>query len=307
MVPVIDIDGAYTGINIQQLSDAVTKACAEVGFFQITGFRIDLGLFDKVYETFGEFFLTPRDNKLSFKTPSNHLRGYSSYSSSDSAYQECFQTNAIEKMQDALSLGLDPHLSEAFEDIRWPGISGMRESAMALFKAEREVADLIMTLFARGLGLAPDHFAGRFTPDGSSFACRNYVGTLPIGDEVVLPEHTDSGGITLLHQRGNYDGLQIRQFDGSMARVPVRPDALVVNIGDLLHRWTNGRLKATSHSVVSPWFEGQSRQSIAMFHAPAVSQEIRPEPELVGPEGSMFEPIQLYDLMLPFWERAALA
>jgi isopenicillin N synthase-like dioxygenase len=307
MIPIINIDGAFTGHRVQDVADAVTSACANIGFFQITGFRIDMRMFDRVYERFGEFFATSSENKIRFKTPSNHLRGFSSFSMSSSAYQECFQTSAVETMQDALALGLDAHLSRAFEDIRWPDIPGMRESATELFEAERQVAELVMSLFARGLGLEADHFAGRFSPDGSSFACRNYVGTVSSGDEEVLPEHTDSGGITLLHQRGNYDGLEIRLFDGSTTKIPVRSDALVVNIGNLLNRWTNGKLKATPHRVVSPWLKGQSRQSIAMFHAPAVSQEIRPEPKLVGPEGPQFESVQLYALMLPFWERAAVA
>jgi isopenicillin N synthase-like dioxygenase len=307
VIPVINIDGAYTRNGLREVADAVTRACADIGFFQIVGFRVHPASFDRVYRTFGEFFTMSTESKIRFKTPLNHLRGYSSFSMSKSAYQECFQASAVETVQDALSLGLDARLSRAFEDIHWPSIAGMRESAMQLFQAERELAELLMSLFAQGLGLAPNHFARRFRPDGSSLACRNYVGTMASGDEEVLPEHTDSGGITLLHQRGNYDGLEIRLFDGSTTKIPVRSDALVVNIGNLLNRWTNGKLKATAHRVVSPWVQGQSRQSIAMFHAPAVSQEIRPDPELVGPEGPRFEPVQMYDLMLPFWDRAAVA
>jgi isopenicillin N synthase-like dioxygenase len=304
MIPVIDIKGAYTGEGVSEIADAVTSACAEIGFFQITGFKIDFALFDRVYETYGQFFRMPEPFKRQF-VRSNRLRGYGAFSSSKSAMQECFATSSIETLKDALALGISPDLSRAFEDISWPSVPGMRDSAYDLFAAEQELANLLMSLFARGLGLNSNYFKRSFEPDGSSFAVRNYAGTVARGDEEVLPEHCDSGGITVLHQRGNYEGLEVRLSDGSMVKVPVRSDALVINIGNLLNRWTNGKLKATSHRVVSPWRAGQSRQSIALFHAPAVFQEIAPVPELVGPEGPLFEPVQLFDLMIPFWERAA--
>ncbi|MEU9367092.1 2OG-Fe(II) oxygenase family protein [Streptomyces avermitilis] len=77
-------------------------------------------------------------------------------------------------------------------------------------------------------------------------------GTARASDEekLLLLEHADSSAITVLHQEGDYAGLQGRRPDGTWSPVPIRPDALQVFTGILLTNWTEGRLRPGRHRVV---------------------------------------------------------
>jgi isopenicillin N synthase-like dioxygenase len=95
--------------------------------------------------------------------------------------------------------------------------------------------------------------------------------------------HTDFGFITLLAQHG-VGGLQARHADGDFVDVPVIDDALAVNFGTLLQRWTGGRIKATEHRVLS---SGEERFSTPFFHEPSPDAVIAPLPI---PGAETFEP-----------------
>ena len=77
--------------------------------------------------------------------------------------------------------------------------------------------------------------------------------------------HSDYGSVTILRAEPGSSGLQIEAPDGSWVEVPVAPDAFVVNVGDLLARWSNDRWASTLHRVVP---DGRRRQSLAFFHLP---------------------------------------
>jgi isopenicillin N synthase-like dioxygenase len=298
VIPVIDISDAFEGRNLDLIAADVTEACSSIGFFQITGFPIATKMFSDAHEAYREFFARDKQYKSQYVLPGSQYQGYKSYGGS---LREGFQVGSIETAADARALGIDDAFSSLMHDIKWPDIAGFRSTVKALFSAELEVANLMMSLFARGMGLAPEHFASSYIPDGSNFGAQYYRGRASgdveaSEDALALREHSDTGGITILHQRGDYEGLQIRLVTGDLVSVPVRSDALVVNVGDLLTRWTNGRLRSTPHCVSMPAF-GQSRQSIALFHQPAINAEIKPTPELVGAGVALFEPATLNDLL----------
>ena len=97
--------------------------------------------------------------------------------------------------------------------------------------------------------------------------------------------HTDSGFLTLLAQDG-VAGLQVRAADGQWLEVPPRDDALVVNFGQVLERWSGGRIRATEHRVLGA---GEERHAIAFFYEARADAEIRPTP------------LDAPDAFAPFW------
>jgi isopenicillin N synthase-like dioxygenase len=97
--------------------------------------------------------------------------------------------------------------------------------------------------------------------------------------------HTDSGFLTLLAQDG-VAGLQARAGDGQWLDVPPRDDALVVNFGQVLERWSGGRIRATEHRVLGA---GEERHAIAFFYEARADAEIRPTP------------LDAPDAFAPFW------
>jgi isopenicillin N synthase-like dioxygenase len=161
----------------------------------------------------------------------------------------------------------------------------------------KRVGDALMELFARALGLSPGHFAPMLTHPVSDFAVNTYpaqparVSADPL---LTFREHTDSGMLTVLHQRGDYAGLQVQGLDGDWVEVPVDPDALIINIGDLMSRWTNDRWPSTRHRVVAAPDATSTRASIATFHLPNVDAVIAPMEPFLGPDGPHYEPVTPY-------------
>jgi isopenicillin N synthase-like dioxygenase len=160
----------------------------------------------------------------------------------------------------------------------------------------------LLRLFALGLDLPASYFDAAFVRDVTQFAY-NFYPTRPRAEPeepateplVIGPAHADSGGLTVLHQRGTYEGLQVLTLDGDWVAVPVVPDAFVINIGELMHRWTNGVCLATVHRVVAGPSVDDQRESIVTFLLPEVDTVIAPLPSTVDVEGPRFEPVTPYD------------
>jgi isopenicillin N synthase-like dioxygenase len=80
---------------------------------------------------------------------------------------------------------------------------------------------------------------------------------------------------------GAVGGLQVMTPAGAWIDAPPLPGSLVMNVGDMLHRWSNGRLLSTPHRVINR--SGRERYSCPFFHDPNVAAEIAPLPSCTGP------------------------
>jgi isopenicillin N synthase-like dioxygenase len=92
--------------------------------------------------------------------------------------------------------------------------------------------------------------------------------------------HTDYGCLTLLAQHG-VEGLEVRDPAGDWIAAPPRPDTFLLNLGDLMPRWSNGRFRSTPHRVVNR--SGRARHSIAYFFDPGMDAVIECLPTCSGP------------------------
>jgi isopenicillin N synthase-like dioxygenase len=167
-------------------------------------------------------------------------------------------------------------------------LPGWREAVAAYFEAMERVGAVLMRAIARWLGLDEAFFDRAFDGGISTLRLMRYQAASTQDTRPGRGEHVDSGFVTLLAQHGQA-GLQAQTRDGAWLDVPPRDDALVVNFGALLERWTSGRVRATPHRVLST---APTRYSIPFFYEPRVDAVIAPLPlERAAP----FEPFSYGD------------
>lgn len=189
-------------------------------------------------------------------------------------------------------------------------LPGWREAVAAHYRAMEQVAAALMRSLARGLGIGQDYFDDSFRQGLSTLRLIRYPPRDPaelatVQDPAVWVQfegrrrylvgapHTDSGFVTLLAQDG-VPGLQARSRCGQWVDVPPLEGTLVVNFGQVLERWSAGRIRATEHRVLGP---GQERFSIPFFYEARADATIAPLP-LDRPD--LFTPFQYGDFL---WER----
>jgi isopenicillin N synthase-like dioxygenase len=142
-----------------------------------------------------------------------------------------------------------------------------------------DLAARIMRLFAQALNLPEDYFAPFLDTPVSALRALNYPeqAVAPKPGQFRAGAHTDYGSLTILLPQKGSKGLQIAASDGAWIEVPPIPNAFVINIGDLMQRWTNDRWHSTLHRVANPSPEDGGltrRQSLAFFHQPNWFAEI---------------------------------
>lgn len=159
----------------------------------------------------------------------------------------------------------------------WPEIAGFREAWEHYYRIMDDLARRLMRAMAAALHLPEDHFEPFLRAPISALRALHY----PATPDTILPgqqragAHTDYGSLTILLPGEGSRGLEIRSPSGQWEEVIAPPGCLVVNIGDLMARWTAGRWVSTLHRVVA--HPGQPpRDSLAFFHQPDWQAEIRP-------------------------------
>lgn len=174
----------------------------------------------------------------------------------------------------------------------WPDAPpGFRARIEACYAAMYALSQEILRAVALHLGAPEDVFAAAARESYSNMRLVHYPPAEAVADraDVGVYAHQDEGLVTLLVQDMN-GGLSVEGPDGNW--LPVVPDreAMVVNVGKLLRRWTNGRYQAATHMVVNR--SGRERYSIPLFVHPSYHTVVDPM-TLVGqaPAGPDFAPI----------------
>lgn len=120
-----------------------------------------------------------------------------------------------------------------------------------------------------------------YIPDASSVLQMNHYPACPDPDRAVgMAAHTDSDFLTIVYQ-DNTSGLQVLKEGTGWVPVPVIPDGLVVNVGDLLHILSNGSYPSVLHRAVVN--RSKARISVAYFYGPPATGQVSPLPKLIGP------------------------
>lgn len=167
-------------------------------------------------------------------------------------------------------------LAFCYQPTLWPDLSGFRPAWEAYYRAMEDLAARIMAVFAAALNLPQDHFAPCIGQPISALRALHYPATGAVQPgQARAGAHTDYGSLTILLPQPGSRGLEINGPDGAWHEVPAPPGAFVINLGDLMQRWTADAWVSTLHRVVA--HPGQpARQSLAFFHQPDWGAQIVP-------------------------------
>lgn len=308
MIPVIDISDAVEGQASAETVHAVRHAAEKVGFFQITGHGVASELIDTAYRVADALMELPEEAKRQWMHP-HPFRGWERRPrEGEVVIQQRLQFCDIGSPEEAATRGVAPRFHSYFQRNVWPEVPGLRPALQALMEDEKRVGLTVMSLFAQALDLPADHFRPYFSDQVSTFAINHYEGGQIDGDDVIaLREHKDSGTLTVLHQRGEYDGLEIRRTDETFVEVPVREDAFVINIGELMERWTNGRFIATRHRVLLPELRGIRRTSLTLFQGPSIDTIVAPLSECTPGTPALYPPVTPFEWESQYFAKYDLA
>jgi isopenicillin N synthase-like dioxygenase len=276
-IPLIDIAALRTGARngVDEVAARIVEACETAGFFYVTGHGVSDSTIGGVFDAAHWFFGSPQAfrDALDVKTSPN-FRGY--------VPMGIIGPNKPRRMLEAFQMMLD--LPPDDPDVRagnimagpnrWPdGAPAFRAAMEAYFAAMIDLTRLLLSAFARGLRLPDDIFSAHFRKPLTQLRLLHYPPQPPDSDAEGVEAHTDTGAFTILLQ-DDVGGLEVRTRDGRWIAAPPISGALVINIADMMQRWTNGRFVSTPHRVRNR--TGRDRISVPFFANPDYLAVITP-------------------------------
>ena len=287
-IPIIDLQG----LDSAALGRAMLAAAEDVGFFYIRNHGIPAGLIADVLRVAGAFFAEPIDRKQAVAVAAGH-RGFIRMGEAKMA------GSTRPDLKESFVWGLDdpgPVLGDdGIPPNRWPGfMPEMRTVLTAFFDAGNTVGWHMLRAFAAALDMPPDRFVRTIDRPISRGSVIYYPPQAPeMGEQQFgVSPHTDYGCLTLLHQDAT-GGLQVQGRSGAWLMAHPIPDTFVVNVGDLLARWTNDRFRSTPHRVVNR--SGRTRLSTAIFVDP--NRDTMIDPVVRPGEAPRYDPITCGDYL----------
>ena len=301
IVPLRSFEAA-SGATRQAIATEVDAICRSSGFLAITDHGVPQAVIDDAWTAAQAFFDQPAEIKQQARAPyPGYPYGYLGPRSEALAASRGMKTPPdLKESFNGGPLAVPPGLTDkdaltfCYAATIWPTTPDRFRPAWEAYYREMEgLAARIMTLFAAALGLPDDYFARFIDHPISALRALNYP------EQTVPPEpgqlragaHSDYGSLTILLPQQGSKGLQIERPDGSWLDVPPIPGAFVINIGDLMARWTNDHWVSTVHRVVNPSNPEEAmarRQSFAYFHQPNWFAEIV---SLIPGEAPKYEPV----------------
>ena len=304
-IPVIDIGGFLNGNDDQkqQIAELVDRTNRDVGFLLITGHGIDRSFIDGMFEVSRRFFEGPLDAKLAVKAPEGEQQGYHGLGLSGLAAKE--GKEAPPDIREYFMVGRleldEPYFREGdatdfYRPNRWPqGQDTFRRKTEAYYSDMERLSGKLMQLFGLALCAGEGFFLDKIDRHFAILSSIYYPAqdVPPQPGQLRAGAHTDYGALTILAPSDSPGGLEVLDRQGKWRPVPFIPDAFVINIGDMMQRWTNERWTSNMHRVVNPPNSAQRagpRQSLAFFLHPNFDAIVEAIPGTVPDGGTAIHP-----------------
>ncbi len=282
-VPVLDMTPLVTGGDIAPLARQLRTACEEMAFFYVAGHGVPDVVIDGAFEASRRFFAARGEIRDAVVKDRFH-RGYLPLGTTH-------YPGRGPDLKDSFDLGLDLPLDD--HDVvaglplhgpnQWPPLADFRGPVEAYFDAVRAFGMQLLRLFAHSLALEEDFFTRHYAKPTVTMRLIHYPpqSAARAADSIGAQAHSDYGVVTVLAQ-DPLGGLELQKPDGEWIAAPYVPGTFVVNLGDLMARWTNDVYRSNKHRVVNRL--GRERYSIPFFFNPDHRAPVRCIPTCTGPD-----------------------
>eukprot|EP01023_Acetabularia_acetabulum_P002706 TRINITY_DN1112_c0_g1_i1.p1 TRINITY_DN1112_c0_g1~~TRINITY_DN1112_c0_g1_i1.p1 ORF type:complete len:379 (-),score=45.44 TRINITY_DN1112_c0_g1_i1:465-1457(-) len=264
-IPLVDLS-----LPAGECAETIKQACESNGFFYVVNHGVSETLIEKQFEQSRKFFEMPEDEKLKIVVDSNN-RGYTPMKEETLDPQHSSTGDLKEGMYIGREIGAQhpEFCCPLHGPNQWPDDNILPQFRSTMEEYMRGVTHLgykLLELLALSLGMQPNYFQSMFDRPIILLRPLHYAAQPAAPQQGVFSAgaHSDYGMLTILATDG-VPGLQIYHKDNWMDVKHV-PNALIINLGDMLERWTNGKYKSTLHRVVKKI--NQERYSTAFFFEP---------------------------------------
>jgi isopenicillin N synthase-like dioxygenase len=253
-VPIIDLQLYIKGTNEEQMQfvKQLGEAYETTGFVAVVNHGISDQLIKSFYENVTAFFARPVDEKLTYEIP--ELAGQRGYTSFGREKAKGFQAADLKEFWQFGQTVIDGDaIADQYPDnVEVPNLPDFNTTGKQLYQAFEQCGTILLQAIARHLGLNDNYFDPHVHNGNSILRAIHYP---PITSEpasaIRAEQHEDINLITLL-VGASAEGLELLNRDNEWKAIVAEPGQIIVNVGDMLQRLTNNRLKSTTHRVVNP-------------------------------------------------------
>ncbi|CAK7357435.1 unnamed protein product [Dovyalis caffra] len=268
-LPTVDLNLLVSSDGTSLELEKLHSTCKEWGFFQLVNHGVSSSLMDKLKHEIEEFYNLPLEEKMKYMVRPDDLEGYGKARLEEKLdWEDRFAmiTNPIQNRKPHLFPELPPSLRDTLE---------------CYLQELQRLAMKLLGFIAEALKMDLKEIEEMFD-DGVQAVRMTYYPPCPQPELVMgLRPHSDATGITILNQLNGIDGLQVKK-DGVWIPVKFIPDALVVNVGDILEILSNGVYNSVEHRATVN--SEKERISISFFVSPKFEAEIGPSTSLISPQ-----------------------
>ncbi|KAJ6084017.1 Oxoglutarate/iron-dependent dioxygenase [Penicillium sp. IBT 16267x] len=317
-IPIVDFARWNSdGPSRLRVARDIVDACQKVGFVYIINHSLPESLLDEAFHWSQLFFDLPQEEKLKAPHPEGWAvhRGYSwpglekvsglEATSADDDQERAKELREVPDIKESYDIGSENNPTQPNQWIPEESLPGFRSFMMQFYRECFRMGGEVLQALAIGLDLDENHLLNKHSGLNNQLRLLHYppvpASALENDRAARCPAHTDWSSITLLFQ-DDCGGLEVEDVHRPGAFIPATPvrNAIVMNVGDLLQRWSNDRLRSTSHRVTLPpladRFEGHERMtrrrfSIPYFLSPDSDSVIECIPSCRGEEPAKYEPI----------------
>ncbi|HEU5322031.1 MAG TPA: 2-oxoglutarate and iron-dependent oxygenase domain-containing protein [Methylomirabilota bacterium] len=310
-IPVIDFAPAFRdgAAGRETVAGQVRRACETIGFFYLAGHGVPDATIDAAFAAAREFHALPPADKLALALNENNI----GYLPVNQSMQRHSTVHAATRPNYNASFFISHDRGADHPDVlagvplrgrnQWPdGHPAMRAAMLAYLGALTGLGERMLPVLARALALPADWFAPFFADEAHvTLRFLHYPPQATDDDEQFgQGPHTDNSFVTIL-AREEVPGLAVRLPGGDWLAPPVLPGTFLVNLGNLMKRWSNDRFLSTPHGVLND--SGRDRYSIAFFYSPTPAAVIECLPTCAGPgDPPRYPPAVYRDLVLEFYD-----